>query len=646
MVLQLMLKFFILCLVFLTNLDGAKLPDLNPEKTKGKMGEMLKEHATYKEVNPELAKRLLLSFIDELDPTKTYFIESDITQWTEPNEFTVNRVIDGLKNNNFAPFEEIRQKMIEAIKRRQNLDQQIDLKHLPEHVNPEEFRDMKWAKSEEELLSRLTRIKGLQVETSMKLTDDLKDKAIERIQKTESKAQKEILSTDQNQKERFLLTTFLKAFAGALDTHTTYFTPEEASQFMISVQQRLFGIGAQLRDDLNGFTVVKVIDGGPAAATKELKTKDRIVAVNGEPVVGMDILDVVEMIRGPEGSTVTLTIIRDNPETKKEEKHTVKIIRGEVILKETRYEVASEPYGDGVIAYLRLFSFYQDPEHSSADDLKKEFEKIQKEHKVKGVVLDLRSNPGGLLSQAVTVTGLFITKGVVVTIKDSSGAKQVLRDTDGKTIWDGPLVVLINRVSASASEIVAQTLQDYGRAIIVGDDHSYGKGSFQTFTLDTAPGANVNPLGEYKVTRGRYYTVSGKTPQLNGVLSDVVVPGPLSNTEVGEKYGKFPLSGDKIEANFDDDLSDIPVAERQKVRLLYKFNLQQKLTKFTDSIGKLKSNSAVRIEKDKNYQTFLKEIKKDGATEEEVQEEPFGKNDLQLQEAYNVLKDLIIISGQ
>jgi carboxyl-terminal processing protease len=637
-----MLKFFLTFLIISTPLIGVKLPDITPKQTTAKMKEIMKEHITFKEMTPTLAKRTLNTFVEDLDPNKTYFIESDVQKWTNPSDHTINQVVEGFEKSEFSIFSEIQDKMIQAIKRRQLLEQHIDLNALPEHVNPKEFKDMKWAKTEDELLSRLTRIKGLQVETSMKLAEEAREKALQRIAKNQSRIEKELTAEDPKVKQQLILTEFMKAVAGAMDTHTAYFTPDETAQFLINVQQRLFGIGAQLRDDLNGFTIIKLLEGGPAALSKELKANDRIIAVNGEPVVGMDIIDAVDLIRGPEGSNVTLTIIRKD-ENSNDRKLDVKIVRAEVILKETRYESSWEPFGDGVIAYLRLLSFYQDPDSNSADDLRKAFEEIEKEHRVKGVILDMRNNPGGFLSQAVAVTGLFISKGVVVTIIDSSGQKQILRETDGKTLWEGPLVVLINRASASAAEIVAQTLQDYGRAVVIGDDHSYGKGSFQTFTLNTSPEASINPQGEYKVTRGRYYTVSGKSPQQTGVISDIIVPGPLSESEIGEKYAKYPLETDKIAENFDDDLSDIPKEQRQKVRLLYKFNLQPKLTTYSTMLATLKKNSNYRIEKNKDYQTFLKEIRKEEPTEEEV-EENFGKNDQQLNESYNIIKDMIVLS--
>jgi carboxyl-terminal processing protease len=621
-----------------------KLPELTPQKTVKTANEMMLMHASHQDLTPELMKRIMSNFIDELDPIKTYLIESEIDEWLNPSDELLSRSIAEYKQGKFTIFDRIFETMANAIDRRHEIDQEVHLEELPKNVQPEEFKDMKWVKTKDEQLERLIRIKALQSETAAKLNDELKEKSLARIAKRQTKNEEDILTQDQSLKEKFILSKILKATAGALDTHTSYFTPDEAKQFMISVQQRLHGIGAQLRDDMNGFTVVKIVEGGPAQREGSLKPKDRIIAVNGEPVVGMDIVDAVELIRGEENTPVLLTVIREEGEDtkKQEQKLDVTIHRGEVVLEEARYEVSYEPFGNGVIAYLRLFTFYQDPEHSSAADLTKAFDKIKAEHNVKGVILDLRYNSGGLLSQAVDVTGLFITKGIVVSIKDNTGNIQHLRDLDGKTIWDGPLVVLVNRMSASASEIVAQTLQDYGRAVVIGDDHTYGKGSFQTFTLNSQTG-DVNPEGEFKVTRGRYYTVSGKTPQLTGVISDIVLPGPLSESDIGEKSAKYPLEADRIKENFDDDLSDIPFLQREKIRLLYKFDLQPRLKKFTTHIAKLKDNSSYRVEHNKNYQSFLKEIKKN-KTEDEPEEE-FGQNDLQLTEAFNIVKDLVLLAN-
>lgn len=637
--------FTVFCII-LCNMVEAKLPEITPKQTTEKIQEIMKSHATYKELTPVLIKRIFTSYLEELDPNKTYFIEPDIQQWLDPSDPLVNKALYNLQHGNYDVFEQMQKALVTAIARRQELDKEIP-KELPKNVKATEFKDMNWAKTKEELLTRLTRIKALQMEAAAKLNEDTREKSLQRIEKRKAKFEEEMLTKDKKELQQRILTMVLKAVSMSLDSHTAYFTPDEATQFMINVQQRLFGIGAQLRDDISGFSVVKIIEGGPAA-NSELKVKDQIIAVDGEPVVGMDIEDAVELIRGEKESNVTLTVIREIPdgENKKTEKLDVVVKRGEVVLKESRYESTFEPFGDGSIGYLRLYSFYQDPESSSASDLTDAIRKLKEQHNLKGLILDLRFNSGGMLAQAVAVTGLFITKGTVVSIKDENGVIQHLRDLDGKTLWDGPLIVLINRASASASEIVAQTLQDYGRALIIGDDHSFGKGSFQTFTLNTTQTGGVNPQGEYKVTRGRYYTVSGNTPQLKGVSSDIVVPGPLSETDIGEKFSKYPLENDRINPNYDDDLSDIPSNQREKIKLLYKFDLQKKLTTYDPYLASLTKNSTDRIHNNKTYQAYLKELKKkEGEEDDEDPEEKIGQNDLQLAEAFNIMKDLIFLTN-
>lgn len=629
------------------------LPELTPKKVTQKSNEIMQAHVTYKEFNQELAKRTVSNFLDELDPNKTYFIKSDIEQWLDPSDSLQKQIVASFQKSQFPVFEEIYAKMVKAVERRRNLEEKVTeaVKNntLPKDVDPEEFKKLEWATSENELLSRLLKIRSLQQEATKKLDEeegDVKEQAEQRIAKRRKTYEDNFIGVTAENKQKFVLSEILKAFASSLDSHTNYLTPVEASQMIIAVQQRLFGIGAQLRDDINGLTVVKVVEGGPADAGKELLVKDKIIAVNGVSVIGMDITEAVELIRGPEKSEVRLSVIRkvDGPDgTKEDQKKEISITRGEVVLKENRVESSIEPFGDGVLAHLRLFSFYQDPESSSAKDLADAFAKIQKDHKVKGVILDLRSNSGGLLVQAVAVTGLFITKGIVCSIMDHDGNVQHLRQIDNEQVWDGPLIVLVNRGSASASEIVAQTLQDYGRAIVVGED-TFGKGTFQTFTLTDLENGIINPEGEYKVTRGRYYTVSGKSPQLVGVQADISVQGVLSFFDIGEKFEKYPLANDKISANFDDNLSDIPWLQRKKIRTLYSYNnLQPRLTKYYDYLTELKQNSALRIEENKGYQAFLKEIqKKKKERDADAESIDFGQVDLQYQECLNIMRDLIL----
>lgn len=635
-----MFRKILIIILFLPQLAfGGKLPEISSQDVMETLGLIMDAHVACKELNAPLIKRALEQYLAELDPTKTYLLESEVEKWINPSDELVETLKISLNQGNFSAFDEIHSLMLPAIERRNRLEEKIQSLPLPEGVSINEFKELTWAQNEEELENKLLRIKALQTSAMLKLDAESQEKALRRIVKKRISKEEELTTADSVDRERLILSHVLKAFAASFDTHTSYFTPGEAAQFMIQVQQRLFGIGAQLRDDLNGFTIVKIIEGGPATRGTGLKVNDRVIAINSEPVVGLEITEAVELIRGEEGTPIHLTVLRPGPEG--EEKHEIEIIRGEVVIKEARIESKILPYGDGVIAHIALHAFYQDPQHSSASDLYEEIRKIQEKNTLKGVILDLRYNSGGVLPQAVAVTGLFITKGIVVSIKDNHGTIEHLRDIDGRTAYDGPLIVLTSKASASASEIVAQTLQDYGRAIVVGDEHTYGKGTFQTFTLDAASNGKVNPKGEFKVTRGKYYTVSGKSPQLIGVIPNIIVPGIYSTAEIGEKHAKFPLENDSIPENFHDDLSDIPVVQRDQISWLYRFNLQPKIKTYSKLIPILQENSKQRIAEDPFYQNFLTQLEEEQLELETI--DLYTKNDPQLKESVNIMKDLILL---
>ncbi len=632
---------FIFSLAFSCILGG-KPPELTPHDTRIKIEEILRAHATYHTLNQELMRRSFQNFLESLDPIKTYLIEDEILTWTAPSDELLNKVLEDFKHEKFTEFEQMYAVMLKALPRRGNIENALQSEPLQKGGSLE-LKDLKWATSLEELKQRIATIKSLQIETAKRLDADDKNAFTQRIERRRTNREAELTSDSAENKKRLVLSYALKAISSSLDSQTTYFTPTEASQFMTQMQQRLFGIGAQLRDDLNGLTIMRILEGSPASQEKSLKVGDRIIAVNKEPIIGMDTSEAVELIRGPEGTPVVLTLLRKTHENEDNyEKFEVKLTRGEVVFKEARLDKIISPFGDGVIGVLKLFSFYQDPKDSSASDLLEAINSFKQEHHLKGIILDLRVNAGGLLPQAVAVAGLFMSKGVVVSVKDNKGTIQKLRNIESTVAWDGPLIILTSRASASASEIVAQTLQEYGRAIVVGDAETYGKGTFQTFTLETSHHGKVNPKGEYKVTRGRYYTVSGKSPQLVGVSADVLVPGIYSEAEFGEKYVKFPLETDSIEPSFNDDLLDIPEIHRRQVARLYKFNLQPVLTTYEPFLPKLKQNAAYRIQANKNYQNFITEIRKKDFYADAMEE--FGQGDLQLEEAIKLMQDLLCIT--
>lgn len=632
--------FFFLALLALAE---SKPPQLTSRDVKLKVEEIFKSHVSYKMFNNEIMQRVFSNFLDELDPTKTYLLKWEIEKWINPENPLLQQAVQAFKGSDYTLFQEIHDLFVAAIERRAALEKEISLLELPQGVKGEEFKDQDWAADLEELQHRLLRIKALQTEIAGKMGEESKSRFLPLLEKRRLNRETELIGQGEEERFRVILSLFLKASAASLDAHTNYFTPSEANQFMIQVQQRLFGIGAQLRDDLDGLSVVRILENSPASHSGKIKINDKIIAVNGEPIVGLDIADAVELIRGQKGTPVTLSILRDTEENgiKTSSMLDITLTRGEVVLEESRLETQLHPYGNGIIAVLRLFSFYQDTNFSSASDMRKALEQIKRDHTLKGVIVDLRSNAGGLLTQAVSVTGLFIHKGIVVSVKDETGRLQHLREVEGKPIWDGPLLILVNQASASAAEIVAQTLQDYGRALVVGDPQTFGKGSFQTFTLDPIHNPQINPQGEYKVTRGRYYTVSGKSPQLDGVKSDIVIPGLLSQLDIGERFSKFPLDNDSIDPHFEDDLSDLSAFQRLQLGRSYRMQLQPKLDIYTPYYTVLNTNTQARIAENKAYKKFLEELEKKHFDSSQV--DFFEDSDLQMGETMNVMKDLIYL---
>lgn len=374
-----------------------KAPQLTPHDVFVKVEEILKSHAAYKKLTPELTERILTNFINELDPTKSYFLEEEISQWLHPSEELIQTVLKGFNHSDFTVFFQIHSVLEQAIARRCKIEAEIEKQPLPSNVKSDEFKELAFAKTENELMTRCLRVKALQTEIAERLNEENRDLFLQRIQKKRLNHEAEWLDNS-DERQKLILSSVMKATAESLDSHTNYFTPSEANQFMIQVQQRLFGIGAQLRDNLDGFSVMRILENSPASQSNKLKINDKIIAVNHEPIVGLDITEAVDLIRGEKGTPVVLTILRESSkEAKQIEKLEIELIRNEVVLEESRLETLVEPFGDGVIAHLRLFSFYQDPKSSSAGDIRKALENLKKDHKLAGIILDLRSNAGGLL---------------------------------------------------------------------------------------------------------------------------------------------------------------------------------------------------------------------------------------------------------
>lgn len=242
----------------------AKPPNLSNRDAKVKIEEILKAHVSYQKLTPEIVSRALGNYLDEVDPTKTYFLSPEIEQWTTPSQDLIDLVLDEYKRDNFSVFEQIHTSALKAIERRGSLEQQIDISSLPTGVQVSEFKEMKWVKTQDELLERIQRIRALQLGTADKLEEKTKENFLKQLEKRRVKREEELVGANLTERKQIILATVLKAISSSLDSQTAYFTPKEASQFMIQVQQKLSGIGAQLRDDLTGLTIVRLIEGGPA----------------------------------------------------------------------------------------------------------------------------------------------------------------------------------------------------------------------------------------------------------------------------------------------------------------------------------------------------------------------------------------------
>lgn len=393
---------------------------------------------------------------------------------------------------------------------------------------------------------------------------------------------------------------FFNCVARAFDPHTNYIPPAGKEAFDISMRGSLEGIGALLREDDGYIKVIRIIPGSASAKQGTLKAEDIIlqVAQEGEEpvdITDMRLRDAVRLIRGPKGKAVSLTVKKmdGSPQV-------IKIIRDVVQIEETFVKSTTIESADGrKTGYIFIPTFYRDFEgmrngskgRNSTDDTLKELIQLKKEN-VDGIVLDLRDDGGGALVDAVDIAGLFIKSGPIVQVKNSFGDKKILSDTDDKEYYNGPLVVLVNKFSASASEIVAAALQDYQRAVIVGGKHTHGKGTVQTIidlneNIPLLHMSKYDDLGALKVMIQKFYRVNGSSTQYKGVEPDIFLPNLFEHLKSGERYLDYSLPWDSIDA-----VKFTPWNEKP-------FNL--------DALRKLSNE---RVEKDEGFKTIAEEAVK------------------------------------
>lgn len=655
-------------------------------------------HFSPQDLDDDFSQKVFNNFLESLDYNKRFLLASDVEEMDQHR----TDIDDQIRVAQLGFFEisyNLYEKRYAEVKGfyKEILAQPFDLELKESFETDDEKLD--FAKNTEELKNRWRKYFKFRVLNRMdEMLDEESDSSklegeeVLSLQEMEIKAREKELELHEDwfktldDMERMdWLSAYLNAITLVYDPHTQYFAPEKKEDFEINMTGQLQGIGAQLSQKGDYVTITKVIVGSPCWKQGDLEVGDKILKVeqeDGEVVdlVGLSVRKAVTHIRGPKGTEVKLTVRKLDGT-----KMVIPIIRDIVELESTFAKSTLIGEGEDKIGYIRLpkfyVNFYGDSNHDCAEDVEKELEKLKKEN-VNGVILDLRNNGGGSLQSVIDIVGLFIDEGPVVQVKASGRRPQVLSDRDKGVVYDGPLVVMVNQFSASASEIFAAAIQDYKRGLIIGSQSTFGKGTVQNVVdMDRAVSMTYNdlkPLGALKLTIQKYYRINGGTPQLKGVTPDIVLPDNYMYIPSGEKEQNFALPYDEIEkAEYDlwgpgvSKYAQVIDKSKLRVDTTAKFALIEKYARW---IKDERENSQINLnlegfrEEQKDYRDEAKKYKdmrqsaqlltlsnnKEDIEAVEANEEAKTKNenwhkslrkDLYLFEAVQVLSDLTAVYG-
>ena len=493
-----------------------------------------------------------------MDPFKNYFYQSDIKEF----EAYKTDLDDQILKHDVGFFNLVYKRLLTRIEDSRKVYKQV--LEVPFDYNLEEtfstdYENKSYASSKSEMkdswrkqlkFSTLSNYHDLVSEEKeiKKSNTDLEAEAREATLKSLNESASYI---DDLRREDWL-SMYINAIAEEFDPHTFYFAPQDKDRFDAQMSGKYEGIGARLQKRMDEISITELISGGSAWRQNKLEVGDIILKVRQEDeveavnVVGMRLDDAVKLIKGPKGTNVILTLKKVDGKIED-----LSIPRDEIELEETYAKSTIVEKGGTTFGVINLPKFYIDFEdvnsRNAATDVKKEIERLKSEG-MQGLVLDLRGNGGGSLKTVVDMGGLFIEQGPIVQVRSTGEYKEVLKDTDRSIEWDGPLVILVNELSASASEILAAAMQDYKRAIVIGSKQTYGKGTVQNIVdLNRMIRSNTNgDMGAFKFTTQKYYRINGGSTQLEGVKSDVVVPDRFSYIDIGEKDQENPLEWDEI----------------------------------------------------------------------------------------------------
>jgi len=655
------------------------------------LGSLNDYHYNPVKLDDNFSEKVYDLYMKRLDAGKKFLLQEDIDLLSK-----YRREIDDQVMNQRHDFYKKSVEIInKRIKEKEGWAKEILANPLDYNVDEEYETDgekTSYAKNQEELKKEWVKMLKYQVLSRIDEALDKQEKAAEKkdtvykarpFDSIEVDARRKALKNNQDMfkylnkitaRDRF--SQFANAIAGVYDPHTEYFAPKEKKKFDQAMSGQFEGIGARLMQKDGFLRVSEIIVGSPSYKQGELKAGDDIIKVgqgSAEPVdvTNMDMDDAIDLIKGKKGTEVRLTVKKSDGSTK-----VIPIIRDVIEIEET-FAKSAVLDNKNKLGYIYLPSFYTDFTRSGArhcsQDVRKEIEKLKKQN-VKGIVIDLRDNGGGSLQEVIEMAGLFFPKGPVVQVKGKNNMRTVMEDKNPDVVWDGPLAIMVNHNSASASEILAAAIQDYKRGVIVGTP-SFGKGTVQSFfDLDNRlipQFDTIKPVGQVKITHQKFYRINGGATQLKGVVPDILLPDPYAMIDLGEKELDYPMPWDEISkadyASFSGiNYSTIVKNSEARIKKSPQFALIEEQskevkakkddTKYSLRLDKFRTELKQYRDQNKKYEDLRKEIKGFNAqllnediarfandTTKAGRENRWAKNvakDVYIYEASNVLNDL------
>ena len=567
-------------------------------------------HYSPKPINDAYSADVFDKYLEMMDPAKKFLLQSDVDEFTKHK----TKLDDYLNRGDISFFNLTVDRLNARTKEVEKLSQDIlskpinfdeneelilepKLKTYPKNQKKNRKKKKKFIKynilQEIETLNAKEQTQKEKKDSvnKFKLKDTIKLQILTPQQK-QAKATDEVKDLLTSMFKRYdkrkkmdWFSVYMNAYTEVFDPHTNYFSPQDKEDFDVSFKGKVIGIGATIQESKGKIKIGTLVVGAPAWKSKQISEGDEILKVKSkkdeEPinVTGMLVDEAVRFIRGEKGTEVVLTLRKKDGSIKE-----VKMIREEVAIEDTfaRSIIVNSPNGKKY-GFINLPGFNADFEdakgRNASDDIKAELIKLKAQN-VEGIILDLRNNGGGSLTEVVDIMGLFMKNGPVVQVKDGNGKIQVLKNKQNDPIWTGPLVIMQNELSASASEILAGAMQDYGRAVIVGSPQSFGKGTVQTFVELNRFLNTSDDFGALKLTIQKFYRVNGKSTQLKGVDSDIPMKDIFTYEEIGERYDNYALPWDQVSTSGFTPLNTL-------------------------NMSNLVNNSAKRLTQNKNYQLLL-----------------------------------------